>query len=94
MRLLITYGREFTRPRPYRLEDLPQAADMSISSVRTAYDDDEVTEVARLPGPGPALRPAEARDRRADVLEVTTAVGAVGMLEAPVMGIQRVITRS
>jgi hypothetical protein len=26
MRLLIAYGREFTRPRPYRLEDLARAA--------------------------------------------------------------------
>jgi len=50
MRLLIAYGREFTRPRPYRLEDLARAAGMSISGVRTAYDDDEVAEVARRIG--------------------------------------------
>ncbi len=37
MRLLIAYGREFTRPRPYRLEDLARAADISISGIRTAY---------------------------------------------------------
>ena len=60
MRLLIAYGREFTRPRPYRLEDLARAAGMSISGVRTAYDDDEVTEVARLTGARPARRPTEA----------------------------------
>ena len=60
MRLLIAYGREFTRPRPYRLEDLARAAGMSISGVRTAYDDDEVAEVARLTGARPARRPAEA----------------------------------
>ncbi len=55
MRLLIAYGREFTRPCPYRLEDLARAAGMSISGVRTSYDDDEITEVARLTGarPGP-----------------------------------------
>jgi hypothetical protein len=55
MQVLIAYGREFTRPRPYRLEDLARAAGMSISGVRTAYDDDEVAEVARLTGarPGP-----------------------------------------
>ena len=60
MRLLIAYGREFTRPRPYRLEDLARAAGMSISGVRTAYNDDEVAEVARLTGARPAPRPAEA----------------------------------
>jgi hypothetical protein len=60
MRLLIAYGREFTRPRPYRLEDLARAAGMSISGVRTAYDDDEVAEVARLTGARPARRPAGA----------------------------------
>jgi hypothetical protein len=59
MRLLIAYGREFTRPRPYRLEDLARAAGMSISGVRTAYDDDEVAEVARMTGARPARRPAE-----------------------------------
>lgn len=60
MRLLITYGREFTRPRPYRLEDLARAAGMSISGVRTAYDEDEVAEVARLTGARPARRSAGA----------------------------------
>ena len=59
MRLLIAYGREFTRPRPYRLEDLARAAGMSISGIRTAYDDDEIAEVARLTGVRPARRPAE-----------------------------------
>ena len=60
MRLLIAYGREFTRPRPYRLEDLARAAGMSISGIRTAYDEDEIAEVARLTGARPARRPAEA----------------------------------
>ena len=59
MRVLIAYGREFTRPRPYRLEDLARAAGMSISGVRTAYADDEVAEAARLTGVRPARRPAE-----------------------------------
>ena len=53
MRLLIAYGREFTRPRPYRLEDLARAAGMSISGIRTAYDQDEIAEVARLTGTRP-----------------------------------------
>ena len=60
MRLLIAYGREFTRPRPYRLEDLARAAGMSISGVRTAYDEDEIAEVARLTSARHARRPAEA----------------------------------
>ncbi len=59
MRVLIACGREFTRTRPYRLEDLARAADTSISGVRTAYDD-EVAEVARLTGGTPARRPAQA----------------------------------
>jgi len=58
MRLLIAYGREFIRPRPYRLEDLARASGMSISGVRTAYDEDEIAEVARLTGTRPR-RPAE-----------------------------------
>ncbi|MFD0855403.1 hypothetical protein ACFQ07_24390, partial [Actinomadura adrarensis] len=37
IRLLVAYGREFTRPRPYTLADLAEAAGMSISGVRTAY---------------------------------------------------------
>ena len=53
MRLLVAYGREFTRPRPYRLEDLARAAGMSISGIRTAYDEDEIAEVARLTGTRP-----------------------------------------
>jgi hypothetical protein len=54
MRLLIAYGREFTRPRPYRLEDLARAAGMSISGIRTAYDEeDEIAEVAKLTGTRP-----------------------------------------
>jgi len=60
MRLLVAYGREFTRPRPYRLEDLARAAGMSISGVRTAYDADEIAEVTRLTGARPARRPAQA----------------------------------
>lgn len=53
LRLLIAYGREFVSPRPYRLDDLAQAAGMSISGVRTAYDEDEVDTVAALTGAKP-----------------------------------------
>jgi AraC-like DNA-binding protein len=50
MRRLIACGREFTRPHPYRLEDIARAAGMSISGIRTAYDEDEI---ARLTGATP-----------------------------------------
>lgn len=50
IRRLLAYGREFTRPRPYRLADLADAAGMSISGVRTAYDVDEIEQVARATG--------------------------------------------
>lgn len=46
IRILVAYGREFARPRPYRLIDLAAASGMSISGVRTAYDEDEITEIA------------------------------------------------
>lgn len=59
MRRLLAYGREFARPRPYRLVDLADAAGMSVSGVRTAYDRDDVLEVhaatgLRVTRPGPA----------------------------------------
>ena len=50
LRLLLAYAREHTRPRPYRLADLAQAAGMSISGVRTAYSKADVEQVARLTG--------------------------------------------
>ncbi|APU15083.1 MULTISPECIES: hypothetical protein [Actinoalloteichus] len=50
LRLLIAYGREFVEPRPYTLDTLAQAAGMSVSGVRTAYDDEEIVEVARRIG--------------------------------------------
>jgi hypothetical protein len=48
LRLLIAYAREFAEPRPYRLEDLARAAGMSISGVRTAYDHDEIAQIADM----------------------------------------------
>lgn len=45
IRRLVAYGREFVRPRPYRLADLAEAAGMSISGVRTAYAHGEVADV-------------------------------------------------
>jgi hypothetical protein len=54
MRRLLAYGREFTRPRPYRLADLADASGMSISGVRTAYDDHEIQQVAQATGLTPS----------------------------------------
>lgn len=56
MRLLIAYAREFVGPRPYTLDDLARSAGMSISGVRTAYDDDEVADVAARTGARPRRR--------------------------------------
>jgi hypothetical protein len=56
-RRLLAYGREFTRPRPYRLADLADAAGMSISGVRTAYDAEDIAQVADATG----LEPASSR---------------------------------
>lgn len=53
MRLLIAYGRRFTHPRPYKLIDLADAAGMSISAVRIAYDDEELSQLAELLGRAP-----------------------------------------
>jgi hypothetical protein len=53
LRLLLAYAREFAEPRPYRLEDLARAAGMSISGIRTAYDDDEIGEVTAITGLAP-----------------------------------------
>src|SRR5215468_7215047 len=48
MRLLIAYARRFTHPRPYKLIDLAEAAGMSISGVRIAYDDEELNQLTEL----------------------------------------------
>jgi hypothetical protein len=56
MRLLLAYAREFTEPRPYRLEDLARAAGLSMSGVRIAYDDDEIGRIADITGLRPRQR--------------------------------------
>ena len=63
MRLLMAYGRCFTSPRPYKLIDLARAAGLSISGVRIAFTDDEITQATAVlrrppvsdggPAPGP-----------------------------------------
>jgi hypothetical protein len=55
-RLLLAYAREFVGPRPYPLDDLAQAVQMSIPGVRTGYGDAEVDEVERLTGERPWRR--------------------------------------
>jgi hypothetical protein len=57
MRLLIAYARRFTHPRPYKLIDLAEAAGMSISGVRIAYDDDELDQLAEILGRPPVPAP-------------------------------------
>jgi len=58
LRLLRAYAREFAEPGPYRLEDLARAAGMSISGIRTAYDDDQIGEVTAITGLVPRRRTA------------------------------------
>jgi hypothetical protein len=56
LRQLLAYGREFARPRPYRLADLAGAAGMSVSGVRTAYSSADVAVVAQRIGRSPCGR--------------------------------------
>jgi hypothetical protein len=63
MRLLIAYGRCFTHPRPYKLIDLANAAGMSISGIRTAYDTDEIDQAAEILQRPPTAPPQSAGDR-------------------------------
>jgi hypothetical protein len=68
MRLLIAYARRFTHPRPYKLIDLAEAAGMSISGVRIAYDDEELRQLAEILDRAPVPLPtgagaAEHRER-------------------------------
>lgn len=63
MRLLIAYGRCFTHPRPYKLIDLANAAGMSISGIRTAYDTDEIDQAAEILQRPPSTPPQPTGDR-------------------------------
>jgi len=63
MRLLIAYGRCFTHPRPYKLIDLANAAGMSISGIRTAYDTDEIGQATEILQRPPSTAPQPADDR-------------------------------
>ena len=50
LRLLIAYARECIQPHGYRLADLADAAGMSISGVRIAYDRHDIEAVhQRIP---------------------------------------------
>ncbi|MGV9885039.1 hypothetical protein [Streptomyces sp. NPDC003006] len=53
IRRLVAYGREFTRPRPYKLADLAAASGMSVSGIRTAYGHQEVADVEQATGRKP-----------------------------------------
>jgi hypothetical protein len=63
MRLLIAYGRCFTHPRPYKLIDLANAAGMSISGIRTAYDTDEIDQATEILERPPTTPPQPIGDR-------------------------------
>lgn len=56
LRQLLAYGREFVSPRPYTLDELAEAAGMSLSGVRTAYNDHEIRTVASHTGANPRTR--------------------------------------
>lgn len=63
MRMLIAYGRRFSRPRPYKLIDLANAAGMSISGVRTAYEAEEIKQVGGILGRAPVGEQTANSDR-------------------------------
>lgn len=69
LRLLLAFGREFVRPRPYELEVLAEAGGLSASGAKTAYKREHVTEVAAALGRSPLPR----RDTRAQRPSVLTA---------------------
>ena len=48
IRILLAYARELATPRPYRLADLAEATGKSLSGVRTAYTDHDVSAARRI----------------------------------------------
>ena len=48
IRILLAYARELATPRSYRLADLADATGKSISGVRTAYTDHDVSTARRI----------------------------------------------
>jgi hypothetical protein len=56
LRLLLAYAREYVQPRPYRLQDLADAAAMSTSGVRTAYGETELAILTERLGRRPRRR--------------------------------------
>jgi hypothetical protein len=58
LRLLLAYARDFQGRRPYALSWLAEAARMSSSGIRTAYDSEDSQRVAEILGvPSPASGP-------------------------------------
>ena len=70
IRVLLAYARELVAPSPYRLVDLAQAAGMSISGVRAAYDSRHIEHAARV------LLPLDSTPSR-DYRHITCAVSAL-----------------
>jgi hypothetical protein len=70
IRVLLAYARELVAPSPYRLADLAQAAGMSISGVRAAYDSRHIEHAARI------LLPPDSTASR-DYRHITHAVRAL-----------------
>lgn len=60
VRLLMAFGREFVRPRPYTLDVLAEAGCLSASGAKTSYKAHHVAEVAAALGLSPGRRPARA----------------------------------
>jgi hypothetical protein len=79
IRLLIAYGRECVRPRPYTLGDLAKAAGMAASTVKLAYKHDDVERAAALTGAKPrewrASDPTDPVDEQAALEELLADLG-------------------
>ncbi|MEU5240961.1 winged helix-turn-helix domain-containing protein [Streptomyces lydicus] len=78
LRLLLAFGREFVRPRPYELAVLAEAGGLSASGAKTAYKREHVTEVASILERSPLPR----RDGRAQRPSVLTSAAPQAALQA------------